>query len=1019
MDASKSGTFKKALLITSAFWQAKLDLLSHPSAIRMAADLDANEPLGIGDADNPFWKGFKHSYGKKDSNIDFLLRVKNEHPDKIALIQIGEFYETWGIDSVFLVEHCGLNRMGRRGVRAGMPLANIQKVLDDLTAAGFSVVVCEQADDLRKSARKTRFISEIVTPSSPVYTHGLAMDKTRSDTLFPDSPPEFGIVADKRGLTVVEINPDLRTVLTLEGLTKEAALARLSRYGGRLSHLFCHENIDERFIEDCHLQHENLIRIRDYLPKEFPRRVEELIKIDLNLEADTVFTQVHPVNRQNEITPRPLYLGTAQQMGILPERGVPRLIEHMLPKGSPVTCQNLIKNFLLNPPPKSIADDLRKVLQTLATTDAVFPEFPVANPARYVKTLQKHEASPDILKDLFKIADNFLICYRSAEAWSLKHTLNVVSHILNFGVKVDNLLAAAELVIETLETVLPNGEDNAYVPKHEIISKYLFEYIENDFRGHVCRTATPEIFKYYRAVERAAFRYERALNEDLVPLVEQRNEQRTHDKKLKPLALSFDIHNKAIWMRGPVNRRLDGHKDLYNPVDRYGKQVKDRWTTAKVEKFLRDYKEAAEQARAGIAALLTDISKTLYPHSLPIVHLATFSNLMRTLILHAKEGKLSGWSLDVKYHGIQHKAESRLRLESFSPYWMQPHAAVKNSLTLNGMALLTGHNMAGKSTTIRSAAVVSLLAAAGFMFPAERVGFNDVIDGWYLRTGIYDDPAAGLSTFAVEMNDIKVALRDASENTFVLIDELGKGTETSSGHAIAGSVLEHLQANNIRGIFATHWHELFFNPAVQLGSIRMISMAVEDGKPSYKIVTGSCLSSSAFQTALDLGVDEKIVNRAKTIERSYAHRATMVGKDLYSDADSASYVAEEPASYMTHSLDAACKVLSDISKQPLAEIKYVDAHSQASIVDSQSSVIYILRTALGFYYVGETDDIGERIESHRQNELKKDCELIYVAVPGGKSVARKFETAVITRLRSLGFPMLSAEDARHRRFGSA
>lgn len=1014
MEPRKNRTFKKALLITAPFWQAKLDLLSHPSAIRMTADLDANEPLGVGNADNPFWKGFKHTYGKKDTNVDFLLRVKNQHPEKIVLIQIGEFYETWGIDSVFLVEHCGLNRMGRRGVRAGTPLSNIQKVLDDLIEAGFSVVVCEQADDVMKSGRKTRFISEIVTPSSPIYTHGLAMDKTRSNALFPDSPPEFAIVFEKRGVTVVEINPDLRTVLTLEGLTKEAALARLSRYGGRLSHVFCHENVDEQFIDDCHLRHENLIKITDYLPREFPRRVEELIKIDLSLDANAPFTQVHPVNKDDEITPRPLYLSTAQQMGILPERGVPKLIEHILPKGSPVTCQNLITNFLLNPPPKSVAADLRKTLQIIATIETAFPEFPVANPARYVKTLQKYEASPDILKDLFKIADNFLFCYQSVPAEMFTHTLNVVSHILNFGVKIDILEIVGRLIVETLTTVLPDDEDCAYLPKHEMISQHLFEYVENEFRGHVAKTATPEIFKLYKAAERTASRYEKALEEDLIPLIEQRAGKRSGSKKLKPLALSFDIHNKAIWMRGPINQQEAGFKKVYHPVDRYGKEVKDRWTTARVEKHLRDYKEAAEQARLGVAALLCDISKKLSSHSLPIAHLATFSNLMRALILHAKECKLKGWSLDVS-----HGAQSRLQLEAFFPYWMRPHAAVKNSLTLNGMALLTGHNMAGKSTAIRSAAVTSLLAAAGFMFPAKKVCFGDVIDGWYLRTGIYDDPAAGLSTFAVEMNDIKVALRDASENTLVLIDELGKGTETSSGHAIAGGVLEYLQTHNIKGIFATHWHELFSNPAVQLKNIQMISMEINHDKPAYKIVAGSCLSSSAFQTALELGVDKKIIERAKAIENAYSNNSPVIGKNGYSDLNPLTKVAEEPAIYVTHSLTFAGEVLSDITNQSLTEIKYVAANSQAAIADNQSSVIYILRTALGFYYVGETDNICARIEAHRKTELKKDCEFIYTLIPHGKSVTRKFETAIINQLKLLGFPMLSAEDAKHRHFGSA
>jgi len=1037
MEPEKTSVLKKALLVTAPFWQAKLDLLSHPCAIRMADDLDANEPLGIGHADTPFWKGFKHTYGEKDSNIDFLLRIKSQHPKKIVIVQIGEFYETWGIDSVFLVEHCGLNRMGRRGVRAGTPIVNIQKVLDDLTQVGFSVVVCEQAHNVIKSGRKTRFIAEIVTPSSPVYTHGLAMDKMRCNTLFPEAPPEFALVFDKRGVTVIEINTDLRTVLTLEGLTKEAALVRLSRYGGRLNHVYCHENVDKPFIDACQLQHENVIKVTGYLPRVFPRRVEELIKIDLSLAAGTQFTHVHPVHNHGEITPRPLYLSTAQQMGILPVRGVPRLIEYLLPKGSPVTCQTLITNFLLNPPPLSVAADLRKTVQAIGCIETAFPEFPVANPARYVKTLQKHEASPDILKDLYNIAGSFLVCYQAQDAWALASALNVVSTILNFAVKSNVLATVSHDIIATLADVLPHGDDDAYLPRHPLISKHLFEYVENEFRGHVVKTATPDIYKCYKAVKMAAFRYEKALQDDLIPLIEQRAEQRSHHKKLKPLALSFDLHNKAIWMRGPVNRQNEGGDSLYHPIDRYGKTVKDRWTTVRVEKYLREYKEAAEQARLGIAALLSDISKKLSTHNLAIVHVATYSNVMRALTLHTKECTLKGWSLKVDHPHLHHRVDqpvacdanqpARLQLTGFFPYWMSPHVGVKNSLTLNGMALLTGHNMAGKSTAIRSAAVVSLLAAAGFMFPAKSVGFGDVLDGWYLRTGICDDPAAGLSTFAVEMNDIKIALRDASGRTFVLIDELGKGTESRAGHAIAGSVLEHLQARNIKGIFATHWHELFFNPAVQLDNLQMISMDTNRGNATYKITAGSCLSSSAFQTALELGVDKKIIERAKVIEgASFNYKSMAKKKEAVEVApprcnglSSTATVAEAPARYVVHSLVLAGEVLRDITNQPLEDIKYLAANQQAAVADSRYSVIYILRIALGFYYVGETDNIGARIESHRKIELKKDCEFVYARIPDGKSAARKIETQIIHQLKSLGFPLLSVEDGRHRHFGSA
>lgn len=392
------------LFIYAPFWSSKLESLSHPVAVRMAQDLDFEGALGIGDGNKAFWKGFKHDQGKKDASVDFLFRIKKQHPQKIVLIQIGEFYETWGIDSVFLVEHCGINRMGRKGPRAGMPLANIQSVLDDLTAAGFSIVVCEQADDVHKKGRKIRFISEIITPSSPTYTYGLAMSH-KANICFPEAPPEFGMAVNSKGIKVVEINPDLRTSLVLEGLTEEAAIIRLNKYLGRMNRIFLHEETPKSLLDAANLKFQNLVKVQGYSSRDFPKRMEELIKIDLGLDANIEFSKSENLSRKD--APNPLYQKTAEQIGILPKRGIPDLVQLMLPKGSPATCKYIVRNLLLNPPPKKYANSLRQAIIELQASKKQLPLLIVSNPARYIKTLNKNEAHPEILKDLFCLAEIF------------------------------------------------------------------------------------------------------------------------------------------------------------------------------------------------------------------------------------------------------------------------------------------------------------------------------------------------------------------------------------------------------------------------------------------------------------------------------------------------------------------------------------------------------------------------------------------------------------------------------------
>ena len=995
-------TFSNDLFIQSPFWNSRLESLSHPVAIRMAQDLDLGGPLGIGDGNLPFWKGFKHSNGEKDSNIDFLLRVRTKHPNKIALIQIGEFYETWGIDSVFLVEHCGINRMGRKGPRAGMPLANIQGVLNDLTEAGFSVVVCEQADDAHRSGRKVRFISEVLTPSSPTYTYGLAMSH-KSNICFPEAPPEFGIALDSKGIKVVEVNPDLRTSLTLEGLTEEAAIIRLNKYSGRMNRIFLHDKVPDSLLSAANLKFQNLVRVSGYTSQEFPKRVEEIIKIDLGLDADLAFLKTKAVSTKN--CPHPLYQGTAEQIGILPKRGIPDLIELMLPKGSPVTCKHIIRNLLLNPPPEKFAASLRKSIDELQKSDKQLPTFIVSNPVRYVKTLHKKEAHPEILKDLFLLCEIFLDCQKALSKSFINNILEIVSYISSIKAERDVLFDTSNKIIEILNPIIPREEDNVHIPENELISRHLFERIEEEFRGRIARTSNEKITKLYDKAEKAAIKYENVINAKLITAIDFAKAQK--GAKSKRIALSYDIHNHAIWIIGSLDASIVAKHNLIRPVDRYGKEVKDRWSTKEVEDSLTKYKDISTATYAQIKEVLKKASKDLSPYCLPIIHLATFSNFVKTLYLHIKECQPKNWTSNF----VRNKNKTnKITLEEFFPYWMRSSEATMNSLTFDGACLLTGHNMSGKSTLIRSLATTTLLASTGFMFPAKTLTLEQEIDGWFVRTGAQDDPEAGLSAFAVEMTDIKVALRDASNKSFLLIDELGKGTESQAGHAIAASVLEHLIDKNIRSIFATHWHEIFANPVAEVKKAKYIKMLCEGNNQTYKVEEGVDLKSSAFHTALQIGVDKKIVKRAEEIAKGYNEFAISNFKETPANNN------EDPQ-INKNTIELAKEILSKAASEEISKIKTLEAKQIPPLNDIGYSIVYILKTPNDFFYAGETDNFLHRVKAHRGRLLSDECAFYYIVVKAGKSEARKIEQQVIIKLKNSGLPMLSVADASNLNFG--
>ena len=189
--------------------------------------------------------------------------------------------------------------------------------------------------------------------------------------------------------------------------------------------------------------------------------------------------------------------------------------------------------------------------------------------------------------------------------------------------------------------------------------------------------------------------------------------------------------------------------------------------------------------------------------------------------------------------------------------------------------LLTGPNMAGKSTFLRQNALIALLAQAGLPVPARsaRIG---VVDRLFSRVGAADDLARGRSTFMVEMVETAAILHQAGPKSLVIVDEIGRGTATLDGLAIAWSVLEALHnALRCRVIFATHFHELA--RLSELPHLRPHTMRVKEWKQDvvflHEVAEGSGGRSWGVHVARLAGVPAAVVKRAGTLLRELEERA--------------------------------------------------------------------------------------------------------------------------------------------------
>ena len=189
------------------------------------------------------------------------------------------------------------------------------------------------------------------------------------------------------------------------------------------------------------------------------------------------------------------------------------------------------------------------------------------------------------------------------------------------------------------------------------------------------------------------------------------------------------------------------------------------------------------------------------------------------------------------------------------------------------VAIITGPNMAGKSTYMRQVALIVLMAQMGSFVPARaaRIG---VVDRVFTRIGASDDLSAGQSTFMVEMTEVAELLKNATAHSLLILDEIGRGTSTFDGMAIARAVLEHCADEKRLGaktLFATHYHELTELENTLPGTVNYNIAVKTRGEEIIflrKIVPGGADRSYGIEVAALAGLPDRVLRRAREILKS-------------------------------------------------------------------------------------------------------------------------------------------------------
>ncbi len=207
----------------------------------------------------------------------------------------------------------------------------------------------------------------------------------------------------------------------------------------------------------------------------------------------------------------------------------------------------------------------------------------------------------------------------------------------------------------------------------------------------------------------------------------------------------------------------------------------------------------------------------------------------------------------------------------------------------NRCALITGPNMAGKSTYMRQVSIITLMAQIGCFVPATAANIG-IVDAIYTRVGASDDLASGQSTFMVEMSEVAYILKNATKNSLIIFDEIGRGTATFDGMSIARAVLEYVcDAKKIgaKTLFATHYHELIQLEG-EIKGIKNYNIAVkkrgDDITFLRRIVRGGADDSYGIEVAKLAGIPDKVISRAKAVLREVVEEGiTVTRKEIAAD----------------------------------------------------------------------------------------------------------------------------------------
>lgn len=791
--------------------------------------------------------------------MQHYLNTKEEYEDSILFYRLGDFYEMFFDDAILVSKELELTLTGKdcglkeRAPMCGIPYHAAAVYIAKLIEKGYKVAICEQTEDPKTAKGMVkRDVIRVVTPGTLIDEE--LLDERSNNYLAV-------VYMNERGDAGISVS-DASTgeVYAAEVRSKEEILNEIARYSPK--EIIACKTAAEKIAADVSVRFH--INIEENKDRFFEGDSEEKIKSQF---GETSLEEINPNTRPAAVKAVGAmlnYLEYAQKASVsyINKLNVYNVGQYM--ELDAATRRNLEITETMRD--KSKRGSLLWVLDYTKTSMGArllkqWVEKPLINPIEINKRLYSVQ----------ELADNMMLRDELGEVLAKTYDVSrIISRLSLATVTPRDMAALRETLINlpSLEYVLSGTK-----------SPLLSECAKNfDLLEDMCKLLKdaiadePAAFLRDGGVIRPGFceeidklRMARDNGKDWLREIEQQEREKTGIPKLKV------GYNKVF---GYYIEVTNSYKDLV-PETYIRKQTLancERYITEDLKRVENTILGAAERIINLEAHMFESVRQRLVNELDRLKKAADIIALTDTLCSLAEAAVKNHFAMpEIADNGVIEIKDGRHPVvEKMSKNSMfVPNDTLMNR-TDDRLLIITGPNMAGKSTYMRQVAVITLMAQIGSFVPAKKARIG-VVDRIFTRVGASDDIASGQSTFMLEMNEVSYILKNATEKSLIILDEIGRGTSTFDGLSIAWAVAEYIQNKRKIGaktLFATHYHELT-ELENELEGVKNYRIAVkkrgDDITFLRKIVPGGADDSYGIEVAALAGVPKEVISRAKKI----------------------------------------------------------------------------------------------------------------------------------------------------------